>query len=338
MIAGSAQPFLPPATPPTIAKEALAAAVDWAGAHKTTALIVLRHGKVELEHYWSGQTPDAIATSRALSRSIPPLLLGFAVAEGKVALTDRADRWLTEWRGDPRGAITVQQLAENASGLESATISFNPYGNKFARIAWAGDVNAAALDHDLVEPPGSRFAVVNPNAQLLALILERAMGAPLQQQLSQRIWKPIGAADATFQLDRPGGSVRAMCCLRATPRDWARVGELMLRDGVWQGRRVLPAGWVARMAMPSARFANFGAGLWLGSPYVAMRGLEQGKPGVVRQSEPFLADDVRFIEGGGNRVVFFVPSRDLVVVRLGLQDKDWDQSVLVNTIIRGMRR
>jgi len=92
------------------------------------------------------------------------------------------------------------------------------------------------------------------------------------------------------------------------------------------------------MATPSSRNPNFGLGLWLGSPYVASRSYFEGKPGVMPQSEPFLADDVRMMEGGGFRTVYMVPSRDLMILRLGQQVKDWDHAALVNTVIRGMKR
>lgn len=336
-ISGAPTPFLPEA-PKALPDATQAQLIAWAEARSTAALIVLVDGRVALEHYWGDAKPDAIATSRALSRTIPPLLLGFAIAEGRVALDDPIGKFIPEWRSDPRGRITVAQLASNASGLEgnAANPSVEPYGNKFMRLAWSGDVLAAALDHNLVETPGTRFAVVNPNAQLLALVLERAMGKPLNELLSDRVWKPIGAGDATFQLDRPGGHVRAMCCLRAAPRDWARLGQLMLDGGRWRKRQVLPPGWATAMALPSPANASFGMGLWLGSPYVASRPYETGGPGLVRQSAPFLADDVRFLEGGGNRVVFIVPSRRLVIVRLGKQVKDWDQAPLVNIAIAGL--
>lgn len=338
VIEGEPGPWLPATAPDrtSLPSAGLEAASAWAEARKTHALIVIHDGKVQLERYWNGMTPDQLANGRALTRSITPMVLGFAVADGKLALEDPIGRFVTEWQDDPRGKITVRQLAQNVSGLEvapSLPVSI-VQNNKDLCLAYCGDVVRAALDYELTSPPGSRFEVAQENTQLLALVIERAMGQPIQQVLSERVWKPIGAANAAFQMDRPGGIARVMCCMRATPRDWARVGWLLAQDGRWNGRQVLPSGWAKTMSTPSARNPNFGLGLWLGSPYVAKRSYFEGQPGVIPQSEPFLADDVRIMEGGGFRTVFIVPSRRLVILRHGQQVPDWDNAALVNAVLR----
>ncbi|MBM3512554.1 MAG: serine hydrolase [Alphaproteobacteria bacterium] len=339
VVAGKPGPFLPEGRS-GISKDALEAAAAWAEAHESTALIVIHRGTVALERYWKGAAPDVLHNGRAISRSVTPLVLGFAVADGKLSLDDGIGTYITEWHDDPRGAITVRQLAQNVSGLEVApTIPVTQvFGNKDLCLAYCGDVIRAALSYDRTSPPGTRFEVAQENMQLLALVIERAMKQPIEQVLSERVWTKIGASDATFQKDRPDGVARTMCCMRATPRDWARLGVLVQQNGMWGGKRVLPKGWAETMATPSARNPNFGIGLWLGSPYVASRSYFEGQPGVIPQSEPFLADDVRIMEGGGMRTVFMAPSRQLTILRLGQQAKGWDHAMLVNTIIRGLRR
>jgi CubicO group peptidase (beta-lactamase class C family) len=341
VIAGSNGPFLE-ASPPgqgSIDPAALDAAAKWAEANKSTALIVIHHGKVVLETYWNGTKPNELASGRALTRGMTPLLLGFPVAEGKLKLDDPIGLYIHEWKDDPRGQITVRQLAQNESGLEVAPPSSATHvpGNKDLYLAYGGDVIRAALAYDLTAKPGSRFDVAQENTQLLALVIERATGQPIQTLFSERVWKKIGAMDAAFQLDRPGGAARVMCCMRATPRDWARLALLIQQGGVWRGVQVIPAGWIKTMATASDRNPNFGIGLWLGSPYNANRSYFQGQPGVIAQPEPFLVDDVLMMEGGGNRVIWVSPSKDLAVIRLGTQVKGWDNSYLMNTVIRGLK-
>jgi CubicO group peptidase (beta-lactamase class C family) len=341
VIAGSNGPFIPLAAPAqgSIDPAALEAAAKWAEANKSTALIVIHRGKVVLETYWGGAGPDELASGRALTRGITPLLLGFPVADGKLKLDDPIGRYIHEWKDDPRGRITVRQLAQNESGLEVAPPSSATHvpGNKDLYLAYAGDVVRAALAYDLTSKPGSRFDVAQENTQLLALVIERATGQPIQTLFSERVWKKIGAADAAFQFDRPGGEARVMCCMRATPRDWARLALLIAQGGVWNGVQVIPTGWIKTMATPSDRNPNFGIGLWLGSPYNANRSYFEGQPGVIAQPEPFLADDVLMMEGGGNREIWVSPSKDLAVIRLGTQVKGWDNSYLMNTVIRGIK-
>lgn len=339
-IRGAPQAFLPTTAggERTILPKALANMEQWAEAHDSNALIVIHNGVVQLERYWNDLEPTTLINGRAITRSVTPMLLGFAVADGKVALDDPIGRYITEWAGGPRGDITVAQLAQNVSGLEvapSLPIS-QILGNKDLCLVYCGDVVRAALTYDYARPPGTLFEAAQENMQLLALVIERAMGTPIQTLLSERVWAKIGASDATFQLDRPGGTARVMCCMRAAARDWARLGALIAQGGLWNGQRVLPEGWTQQMSKPSPRNPNFGLGLWLGSPHVAKRTYFENTPGVIPQSVPFLADDVVLMEGGGFRVVYIVPSENLVIFRHGQFVDNWDHAVLVNSALNGI--
>ena len=338
VIKGAPGDFVPAAKAgeTSISSATLETMAKWAEENKSYALIVVHKGQVQLERYWQDIDPNALTTGRALTRSVTPMVLGFAVSDGALKLDDPISTFIPEWKNDPRGAIKVQQLAQNASGLEVA--DQKPLtqidGNKDLCLVYCGDVVRAAMDYELVKKPGTKFEVAQENMQLLALVIERAMGKPIQDILSERIWKKIAASDATFQFDRPDGVARVMCCMRATPRDWSRLGILLLNNGSWDGKQILPTNWVKTMSTPSPANPNFGTGLWLGSPFVAMRTYFEGKPGVIPQSEPFLADDVLIMEGGGFRAIYVVPSEDLMIMRLGHLPENWDHAYLVNTALK----
>ncbi len=342
VVRGEPGDFLPAAAPgrASIDAAAIADAVAWAGARKSHALIVVHRGVVQIEQYWGprGQ-PDVLTNGRALTRSVTHMLLGIAVGDGRLTLDDALSRLIPEWRDDPRGRITVRQIAQNVSGLEVAPQMpvTQVAGNKDLCLIYCGDVVRAALNYPLVQTPGTRFEMAQQNFQLVGLLAERATGVPLPELLSERIFRKIGASDAALQLDRPGGTARIMCCMRATPRDWARLGMLILQDGRWNGEQVLPAGWVATMATPSSRNPNYGLGLWLGSPYQPARTYFEGRSDSgVPQRAPFAAPDVWMMEGGGFRTIWVVPSRELMIMRLGEHVDDWDHAFLVNTAIRGI--
>lgn len=340
LIVGDLKPFFPLASQPAISPQALDDMGQWAQSHKSNVLIVVHRGEVVLEQYWNGVSPDTLVNGRAMTRSMAPLLLGFAVRDGGVSLDDPIGRYIQSWEQDPRGAITVRQLAQNVSGLQlpERLPATQVLGNGFMCLSYCGDVNRAALAFPLIDEPGRVFNVADQNMQILAMVIESAMAQPIEEILSERVWKKIGASDATFQRDRPGGKARVMCCMRATARDWARLGVLVMRDGNWQGQQILPAGWIATMANPSPVNSNHGIGLWLGTPYDPLRTYYSGQPGVIPMSEPFLADDVRIIEGGGFRVLYMSPSHDLVIFRHGVGVPDWDGAALVNIALRGMKK
>lgn len=339
VIEGAPAPFFPAAAMSTVSQDALDDMAAWAQAHKSNALIVVHRGQLLLEEYWNGMQPSQIVNGRAITRSMAPMLLGFAVAEGKVALSDKIGTFITEWADDPRGDITIKQLAQNVSGLELPELMppTQVFGNKLMCLAYCGDVVRAALEHELSRAPGTVFEVADENMQILGTLIERAMGMPIEELLSQRVWKPIGASDATFQRDRPGGKARVMCCMRARARDYTRLGVLIAQNGMWEGKQVLPKGWVDTMAQPSANNANFGLGLWLGTPFSPKRRYYPERKGSIPASEPYLVDDIRLMEGGGYRVIYASPSLELVIFRHGVGVPDWDSAYLVNTAIRGMK-
>jgi len=343
VIEGPGGEFIPAAKPgeTTIPQADLDAMAAWAEERDTYVLIIVHKGMVQLERYWQQGKPDVLTNGRAITRSVTPMVLGFAVADGNLDLDDPIGTYITEWQDDPRGEITVRQLAQNASGLEIApSLGLDViHGNKDLCLVYCGDVVGAALAYDKTSEPGTRFEVAQENTQLLALVIERAMGEPIQEVLSERVWQKIGAGNSTFQFDRPGGVARVMCCMRAAPRDWARLGVLILNGGTWNGEQVLPEGWVDTMATPSPVNPRFGTGLWLGTPWIRMRSYWEGTPGVIPHEEPFVVDDVRMMEGGGFRVIFTVPSEDLMILRLGnSQNPKWDHSYLVNTFLRTLYR
>ncbi|BDW81486.1 hypothetical protein MACH24_09240 [Erythrobacter sp. Dej080120_24] len=342
VIEGDLKPFVPQADARdrTISDAALEDMASWAQARNSNVLIVVHRGKIQIERYWNGTEPDDLLNGRAITRSVTPMVLGFALEQGALALDDPIGKYLTEWKTDLRGQITVRQLAQHVSGLEVAV----PIGveqienNKDLCLAYCGDVVKAALDYDYVTASGTKFEVAQENMQLLSIVIERATGVPIEQFVSRHIWKPMGAGNATFQRDRPGGTARTMCCMRATARDWTRLGILVANEGKWGDEQVVPAEWLATMATPSARNPNFGLGLWLGSPFNPLRTYFEDQPGVIPQSEPFLADDVRIMEGGGFRVVYSVPSLDLVIFRHGPTSDGWDSAYLVNTVMRDLAK
>jgi CubicO group peptidase (beta-lactamase class C family) len=96
------------------------------------------------------------------------------------------------------------------------------------------------VDHiPAVDEPGTRFDYINVNFQALGYVLEAATGRRFASLLSEKLWKPLGAADAALWLDRQRGDARTFGYLFAEPEDWARVGLMLLHDGQWNGRQVV---------------------------------------------------------------------------------------------------
>jgi CubicO group peptidase (beta-lactamase class C family) len=263
------------------------------------------------------------------------LAYGQAVARGLISLDDPVSKHVPEWRGDPRGAITIEQLLTMSSGLEA------PPGNAPTslgmQLMFSSDIRAAALSFPQARPPGTEFAYGNVNSQLAGMALTRAVGMRYADWLSRTIWAPIGADPAALWLDRPGGTPHFFCCLQTTARDWLRVGELIRNQGRVGSRQVVPSEWISRMAAPSRLNPSYGLQMWRGSPYAAERRYSNTIPMTVKAAAPFAADDVLFLDGAGGQRVYVIPSAGLTIVRIGKPAMAWDDSAMPNMILQGLR-
>jgi CubicO group peptidase (beta-lactamase class C family) len=311
-----------------------AEAIDYAEASNSVALVVQHAGQIHYERYWPPYGPETQTNPNSMHKPVLALLVGAAIDEGLIdSLDAKASKWLTEWQGDARADITVRQLLQMSSGLEIPV--FGTW--KSARILFGSDLVAGVLDLKAEKPAGSEYQYSNANSQLLALIIERATGESYAQYLSSRLWQRLGAGDAFLWLDREGGMPRGFCCLFATARDWLRVGELILGGGERRGQRVVSAQFVKQMLAPSPLNPNFGFQVWLGSPPAQERKYNDFTV-TAYHSEAFAAEDIIYIDGYGGQRVYIVPSRQLVIVRTGVSQTDWDDAVIPNAIIRSLRQ
>lgn len=318
-----------------ISAAALAEAQALAEAGGAHALIVARNGRVVLERYWNGFGADSRFSTASMHKTVMGLAYGQAVETGKIAMADPVGRFLPEWKVDARGQVQVGQLLAMASGLAYPPAPPGP-GSSSVRMFFADDIRAVALGVPQDAAPGTRFAYSNIDSQLAGEALNKAVGGDYAGWLSRQLWAPLGAADASLFMDRSGGSPHYFCCLQARARDWLLVGELIREGGKVGSRQVVPAAWVAEMAKPSALNANFGKQLWRGSPHAPVRRYSATISMTIPAAEPFLADDVLFIDGAGAQRVYAIPSKGLTIVRIGRPATDWDDSKLPNILIRGL--
>jgi CubicO group peptidase (beta-lactamase class C family) len=329
-VPGGSATEIPVTTPEEIQIDAaaLSNAIRYAEKKNSAALLIVQRGKVVAEEYWQGQTASRWTDSASMAKSVTALLIGIAVAEDKIRSIDQpAADYLPEWSKDARRKITLRHLLSMHSGLRPDGEYNDPFSDA-CYLALGTDLRYVIRHIPAVIEPGTTNNYNNANYQALGFVLEAATGQSYATYLSEKLWKPLGNADAVLWLDRKDGSVRTFGYLFATARDWARVGLLILNDGRWHGRQIVPANWIQEMKKPSPMDPDYRHGLWIGS------GKGSRRPD---HNEPFAAGDVVYIDGRNKQRVYIVPSRQLVVVRVGEQARDWDEAYLVNVLVRGSR-
>jgi CubicO group peptidase (beta-lactamase class C family) len=318
LLAGGNEPPAPRVAPELelLDRRALEAAAGYAGEHGSRALLVSRHDHIVFERYWQGTGFDTLADAQSFTPLLAALAAGIAISHRRIGWPgEPIGAFITEWSQDPRGAITVRDLLQSSSGLARSVTLDSGTG-----------LIAASLSEPLAGTPGVTRLEQPADAQLLALVLERASGERYAAYLSQALWRRIGAGDAWLRLDRPGGAAHADCCLLARQGDWIRIGQLLLRDGNYRGDEVIHPGWVTLMRTPSRGDPRYGAYLRLGSPAAPGR-------------EPYAARDLFAVQGEGGNRLWLVPSLQIAILRAAPvgRDADWDDSRIPNLIIRGAR-
>jgi CubicO group peptidase (beta-lactamase class C family) len=302
-------------------------AAAYAQAHRSRAFIVSRHDHIVFERYGQGATFDTVTDAPLFPRVLAALAVGIAISHRVVGWPDEPlGTLLPEWRGDPRGAITVRNLLQMSSGLRPPEPTAVPWG-EFARQRFGTDFTAALMSEPLKGTPGATRVEQAADPQLLALALERATGQRYAAYLSSALWRRLGAADAWVWLDRPGGTAHADCCMLVHQGDWIRVGQLLVRDGNYRGSEVIRPGWVSLMRTPAKSDSDYGAYVRVGAR-------------IAGGAEPYAAKDLYVVDGGGGSRLWLVPSLGLAVLRIatpGAKDPSWDDTRIPNLVVRAAR-
>lgn len=321
-----------------IAPTALAAAAAWAQSQNSTALLVARDGKLVFERYWQGSGRDTRSNPQSMSKTVLALLVGIAIDRGVIgSVDDPIERYITEWRGQPRGKITLQQMLWMASGLEQGDDGYGyamTRDNPIVRHSLGSDFTRLLLSLEPVGAAGESFDYNNQVNQLLGLALERASGRDYEALLSEWLWRPLGLADAAMPLDREGGMVLTSCCIISRPIDWLRIGGLFVTGGRFNGSQVVSKAWLEEMRQPSPAYRGYGYQLWIGDQQVGGE-RPPGVPLVPWQSEVFVAPEVIVLHGHGGQRTYVMPDWGIVIVRAARDWPDaWDDAVLPNVIWR----
>lgn len=321
--------FIPTDEPTTLAIKSLNDAETLATKTRSVALLVWHRGALRYEKYWSPFDANTRTNPNSMHKTVLALAIGAAVTDGVIpSLDSKASRWLTEWQNDVRRDITIEDLLRMHSGIELPR--FGTW--RATKLLLGSNLPGAVLSLGYARAPRTYFEYNNASSQLLLILLERATGQRYADYLSTRLWQPLGASEAALWMDREQGMPRGFCCLFASARDWLRVGLLLAADGKVGERQLVASEWVQAMKTPSATNPNFGMHLWLGSPSEKERKYNDYSVKAFH-SEKFLADDIYYIDGFGGQRVYVVPSRELIVVRTGVSQLDWDDAPLINTII-----
>ena len=306
--------------------------LDWAFAEldpkhqrRTRAVVILHQGKIVAERYAQGFDQAMALPGWSMAKSVVNALVGILVWQGKLDLAAPAP--VPEWQGisDPRREITLNQLMRMTSGLQFLEKASTPVCDLTKMLMNAPNAAAYAANKPLRTKPGTAWHYASGTTNIISRMLRTVLSEDEYHQFPrQALFEPLGMDSARFEADASGTLVGSSF-LYATARDWAKFGQLYVQDGIWQGNRILPAGWVLYSSNPTNSNRLYGAHFWLDIQ-------QKNKPSDLEKPLP---SDAFHAIGYEGQCVSIIPSQELVVVRLGLTRKSsaWRQDRFLNRII-----
>ena len=284
----------------------------------TRAVVVVYRGAVVAERYAQGFGPDSKFMSHSIAKFLLGTVVGIAVRKGLLDVKAPAD--VPEWRrrpGDRRARITIENFLHMSTGLRWKENYVDPLADLPAAVSGPGyrDEAAFVASYPLDHEPGTHYYYSSGAANRLSGVVRRAVGGDRASYLGfmrRELFDPVGMRSAEPEFDVVGTWIGSSW-FWATARDYARLGQLYLQDGVWEGRRILPEGWVTYTRTPGPAPNN------------------SDRYGVMCQTPwPERGSDAFGHRGYRGQALIIVPSRELVVARFANILRDDYRPVLLD--------
>jgi len=278
---------------------------------ETRALLVVQHGQLVAESYAPGVTAQTPLLGWSMAKSVNAMLIGRLMQTGQLPLDQT--HLFPAWQQDSRADISLRHMLQMSSGLDFDE-TYSPGSDSTRMLFTEPSTAAVALESLPLYAPGQQFSYSSGTANLLSHFLGLQLGSKPQARLDfvwQQLFAPLAMQHSIFEMD-PSGDFVGSSYLYASARDWGRLGLLMLQQGQWQGQQLLAPAFMAEAVLPnhSLNEKAYGFQFWLNQGDAALRW-------------PPLPADAYAMNGNRQQTVMVIPSRDVVLVRLGWSAGDY---------------
>ncbi len=274
---------------------------------KTRAILIVYNGVLIAEKYGQGFDEKSLQTGWSMTKSLTNAMVGNLVLRGKLKVQNRAS--IYEWRDDERKNIRLDDLMRMSSGL-SWKENYGGPSSATNMLFKSAHMSVFAAQSKLRYKPGEYFYYSSGTTNIISRIVRQIYFDNDYYRLPyEDVFYKIGMHSLVMEPDA-GGTFVGSSYAYATARDWARFGLLYLNDGLWNGERILPEGWVDYTTTPAkgAKKGQYGAQFWLNA----------GAPDdPANRMYPDVPTDLFWADGFEGQNVFILPSKQLVVVKLG---------------------
>ncbi len=300
-------------------------AFDYSGQNvkRTAAVMVLYKGEIVGEKYWSEKeiTADTRIWGWSTNKSIVNALVGILSRQGKLDVAALAP--VPEWMNDKRRDIKLNDLMQMSSGLKWVE-DYGDVSDATNMLYRKADSYLTAISVPYGKAPQKEWKYSSGTSNILSGIVRSTIGNDniYHQFPYNELFRKIGMNSFIFETDAAGNFV-ASSYGYGNARDWARFGLLYYNNGIWQGDTILPKGWVDyTRSVAEASKGVYGAQFWLNDA----------------KALPDVPKDMYACEGHRGQRVFIIPSKDLVVVRLGFSETDFDHNEFLKRILFALKK
>ncbi|MBB5368822.1 MULTISPECIES: serine hydrolase [unclassified Janthinobacterium] len=266
-----------------------------------SAVVVLRDGALVAEHYYNGETADTLHDIRSAGKSITALLVGAAVARGQLQTSGTVGQYWPEVAGSPAGKVALDDVLTMRSGLAAFDEDANSPGNE-DKLDEAADPTKFVRGVPSNVTPGSVYRYNSLTAYIAGRVVESASGADLETFAAKNLFTPLGIARWSWGRDS-AGHPKGQGNLSLRARDTAKIGQMVLDEGRFEGRRVIEASWIKAALAPRVatgeadRYADHYGYFW----YAKTQEIAGEKIPVF------------FASGNGGNKIYVIPTRRMVV-------------------------
>ncbi|MEK3930518.1 serine hydrolase domain-containing protein [Bacillus sp. FSL R7-0642] len=224
--------------------------------NKTDAFVVVHNGQLVYERYFNGYNESEPHGMASLAKVFTGAIIQSLAEENRIDLEKTADAYIKELKNTPFGNATLQQLMDMQVSVEYPTHGYEhpALENQDAQLYLASNILPRGKNYDgpmkiynmlreaeETAPPGSDFSYDNGSAETLAWVIRTITGKSLAENVSEQIWSQIGMEENAYYVTDETKIEQASAGLNATARDMARFGQLLLNNGEYNGKQILPS-------------------------------------------------------------------------------------------------
>jgi len=271
----------------------------------TIAFLVIKNDSILHEEYWDGYSDSSYSNSFSMAKSIVSLLIGCALDEGKIKSLDQPiTDYIADYKGPEYEKITIKDLLTMSSGLNWD----EAYSSAFSittKAYYGNDLPGLVASLEPIEEPGKVHRYKSGDTQILSMIVEKATGKHLAEYASEKLWKPLGAEhSALWSLDKEDGNEKAYCCFNSNARDFARIGQMLLDSGQFNGKQIVSKEYIRHATSPA---------VWLKDD----KGKSCNYYGYQTWMITYKGMKINYARGILGQYIFVIPDKHAVIVRLG---------------------